>query len=85
MLAPAAADEPFDCHGVYSGSALAEDGRIRVLYTGNVKLPMRTVRTTTSIPAAALIPFMSRALMVLPVREFSQKRVVLASRIILRI
>ena len=31
-------DEPFDCHGVYSGSALAEDGRIRVLYTGNVKL-----------------------------------------------
>ena len=31
-------DEPFDCHGVYSGSALVEDGRIRVLYTGNVKL-----------------------------------------------
>ena len=36
--APLLPDEPFDCHGVYSGSALAEDGRIRVLYTGNVKL-----------------------------------------------
>ena len=34
--APLLPDEPFDCHGVYSGSALAEDGRIRVLYTGNV-------------------------------------------------
>lgn len=36
--APLLPDEPFDCHGVYSGSALVEDGRIRVLYTGNVKL-----------------------------------------------
>lgn len=36
--APLLPDESFDCHGVYSGSALAEDGRIRVLYTGNVKL-----------------------------------------------
>lgn len=35
---PLLPDESFDCHGVYSGSALAEDGRIRVLYTGNVKL-----------------------------------------------
>ena len=37
--APLLPDEPFDCHGVYSGSALVEDRRIRVLYTGNVKLP----------------------------------------------
>ena len=36
--APLLADQPFDCHGVYSGSAVVEDGRIRVLYTGNVKL-----------------------------------------------
>ena len=61
--APLLPDEPFDCHGVYSGSALAEDGRIRVLYTGNVKLSDADARTTTSIPAAAPIPSMSRALM----------------------
>lgn len=36
---PLLADEPFDIHGVYSGSALVEDGKIRVMYTGNVKLP----------------------------------------------
>ncbi|AEB06470.1 Glycosyl hydrolase family 32 domain protein [Coriobacterium glomerans PW2] len=30
-------DEPFDCHGVYSGSAIVSDDRISVLYTGNVK------------------------------------------------
>lgn len=30
-------DEPFDCHGVYSGSALVEDGQIALYYTGNVK------------------------------------------------
>ncbi len=37
--APLLPDEPFDVHGVYSGSALVEDGKMRVLYTGNVKLP----------------------------------------------
>lgn len=31
-------DQPFDCHGVYSGSALVEDGKIYLYYTGNVKL-----------------------------------------------
>lgn len=31
-------DQWFDCHGVYSGSALVEDGKVKVLYTGNVKL-----------------------------------------------
>lgn len=31
-------DQPFDCHGVYSGCALTEDGRISFYYTGNVKL-----------------------------------------------
>ena len=36
---PLMPDEPFDVHGVYSGSALVEDGKIIVLYTGNVKLP----------------------------------------------
>lgn len=30
-------DEPFDCHGVYSGSALVHDGRVSMFYTGNVK------------------------------------------------
>lgn len=30
-------DEAFDCHGVYSGSALVEDDRIYLYYTGNVK------------------------------------------------
>ena len=35
--APLLADQPFDCHGVYSGSAVVEDGCMRVLYTGNVK------------------------------------------------
>ena len=32
-------DEKFDCHGVYSGSALSENGKIHLFYTGNVKLP----------------------------------------------
>lgn len=36
--APLLPDEPFDCHGVYSGSAVVADGKIRALYTGNVKL-----------------------------------------------
>ena len=34
-------DQPFDCHGVYSGSAFAEDGVMYVYYTGNVKLEDR--------------------------------------------
>lgn len=32
-------DEPFDCHGAYSGSALAEEDGLYLYYTGNVKLP----------------------------------------------
>ena len=31
-------DQPFDCSGVYSGSALIEDGKMYLYYTGNVKL-----------------------------------------------
>ncbi len=31
-------DQPFDCHGVYSGSALVENGKMYLYYTGNVKL-----------------------------------------------
>ena len=31
-------DQPFDCHGVYSGAALVEDGAMYLYYTGNVKL-----------------------------------------------
>ena len=34
MLYP---DEPFDCHGVYSGSALIEGTEMYLYYTGNVK------------------------------------------------
>ena len=34
-------DQPFDCHGVYSGSAFIEDGVMYVYYTGNVKLEDR--------------------------------------------
>lgn len=30
-------DSPCDCHGVYSGSALAEDGCLYLYYTGNCK------------------------------------------------
>ncbi|MCC8069211.1 MAG: glycoside hydrolase family 32 protein [Ruminococcus sp.] len=30
-------DEKFDCHGVYSGSALVENGQMNIFYTGNVK------------------------------------------------
>lgn len=30
-------DEPFDCHGAYSGSALYEDGQLWLFYTGNIK------------------------------------------------
>ncbi len=31
-------DHPSDCHGVYSGSAFIENGKIHYFYTGNVKL-----------------------------------------------
>ena len=31
-------NQPFDCHGVYSGSAFIEDGKMYLYYTGNVKL-----------------------------------------------
>lgn len=31
-------DQPFDVHGVYSGSALIEDDKMYLYYTGNVKL-----------------------------------------------
>lgn len=31
------ADQPFDCHGVYSGSAFIEDDKMYLYYTGNVK------------------------------------------------
>ena len=34
-------DQPFDCHGVYSGSAFIEDGEMYLYYTGNVKLEDR--------------------------------------------
>lgn len=34
-------DQPFDCHGAYSGSAFVEDGRLYLYYTGNVKLEDR--------------------------------------------
>lgn len=30
-------DQSFDCHGVYSGSALIDDGKMYIYYTGNVK------------------------------------------------
>ena len=36
--APLQPDQPYDCHGAYSGSALVEDGAMYVYYTGNVKL-----------------------------------------------
>lgn len=31
-------DMPYDCHGVYSGSALAEGDHVDLFYTGNVKI-----------------------------------------------
>ena len=74
--APLLPDEPFDCHGVYSGSALVEDGRIRVLYTGNVKLPdadgvfdyVNSGRRADTVYVESVDG-----------QTFSQKRVVLAS------
>lgn len=35
---PLMPDEPFDCHGAYSGSALIEDDKMYLFYTGNIKL-----------------------------------------------
>lgn len=32
-------DQPFDVHGVYSGSAFVLDGKMHLFYTGNVKQP----------------------------------------------
>ncbi len=34
-------DQPFDCHGVYSGCAFIEEGKMYLYYTGNVKLEDR--------------------------------------------
>lgn len=31
-------DEPYDCHGAYSGSALVEEDMMYLFYTGNIKL-----------------------------------------------
>ncbi|MFG6330421.1 MAG: glycoside hydrolase family 32 protein [Lachnospiraceae bacterium] len=35
---PLCPDQPFDCHGAYSGSALTEEEGMYLFYTGNVKL-----------------------------------------------
>lgn len=35
---PLLPDSPYDCHGVYSGSAFTEDGKLELFYTGNIKL-----------------------------------------------
>ncbi|MGI6070055.1 MAG: sucrose-6-phosphate hydrolase [Blautia sp.] len=35
---PILPDSPYDCHGVYSGCAFTEDGRMELFYTGNIKL-----------------------------------------------
>lgn len=35
---PLMPDEPFDCHGAYSGSALVEEDKMYLFYTGNIKL-----------------------------------------------
>lgn len=37
MGVPLLPDQPFDCHGAYSGSALVENNKIYLFYTGNVK------------------------------------------------
>lgn len=34
---PLLPDSPYDCHGVYSGSAFIEDGSLELFYTGNIK------------------------------------------------
>lgn len=34
---PMLPDQPYDCHGAYSGSALVEGDQMSLFYTGNVK------------------------------------------------
>ena len=41
-------DQPFDCHGVYSGSAFIEDDKMYVYYTGNGDKIHRTLRVSHS-------------------------------------
>ena len=53
---PLLPDQPGDCHGVYSGSALTEDGNLYLYYTGNVKRTgsydyIRTGRETNTMLA----------------------------------
>ena len=55
-LAP---DEAYDCHGVYSGSALVEDGQLSLYYTGNVKQTgdydyIRTGRESNTVRAVSV-------------------------------
>ena len=35
---PLLPDSVYDCHGIYSGSALAEENKLHLFYTGNVKM-----------------------------------------------
>lgn len=34
---PLLPDQPYDCHGVYSGSALIDNNKMHIFYTGNIK------------------------------------------------
>lgn len=51
-------DQPFDCHGVYSGSAFLEDGTMYLYYTGNVKLEDGDLIIST--PVVRQIPYSSQ-------------------------
>lgn len=35
---PLLPDSIYDCHGVYSGSAIAEKDKLHLFYTGNIKM-----------------------------------------------
>lgn len=55
---PLTPDEPYDCHGVYSGSALVEKDQISLYYTGNVKQTgeydyIRTGRESNTVRAVS--------------------------------
>lgn len=39
MGTPLLSDQPFDCHGAYSGCGFSEEGTFYLFYTGNVKHP----------------------------------------------
>ena len=73
--APLLADTPYDCHGVYSGSAWTEDGIMHLFYTGNVKFEDKEYDYINNGRGSCVLHVSSRDGI-----HFSEKKVVLTNQ-----